>query len=119
MTLKVYQYKNCGTCKKALKFLETKKIPYKAIPIRETPPTKKELKEMIGHLDGEVKRLLNTSSKDYREAGIKDKFPTMKTDQILDMLSKNGNLIKRPFVIGQNKGWVGFKEDEWKKNLSN
>ena len=26
--MKVYEYKNCGTCQKALKFLDQKKIPY-------------------------------------------------------------------------------------------
>jgi len=35
----------------------------------------------------------------------------------VDLLSKNGNLVKRPFVLGKNFGLVGFKEDVWIKAL--
>ena len=40
-TTKVYEYKGCSTCRKALKWLEAQGIEYKAVPIRETPPNKK------------------------------------------------------------------------------
>lgn len=32
-----------------------------------------------------------------------------------DLLSSNGNLVKRPFLIGEGKVLVGFKEAEWEK----
>lgn len=115
--LKVYEYKNCGTCKKALKFLESKGIEYKKIAIRDTPPKKTELKKMLGHMNGEIKRLFNTSGQDYRAMGLKDKIKDMKQTEALDLLSQNGNLVKRPFVLADDWGTVGFKEDEWKQNL--
>lgn len=115
--LKVYDYKNCGTCKKALKFLDSKKVSYQSYPIRETPPSKKEIKSMISYLDGEIKKLFNTSGQDYRQMNIKEKLPDMTQKQIIDLLAENGNLIKRPFVIASNNGWVGFKEEEWKEKL--
>jgi len=65
-------------------------------------------------MEGDIKKLFNTSGKDYREMNIKDKLKTTSEDKLLDMLSKNGNLIKRPFVLGTNFGTVGFKEDLWK-----
>jgi arsenate reductase-like glutaredoxin family protein len=37
----------------------------------------------------------------------------MTADQAVAMLSKNGNLVKRPFVIGDGVLLVGFKEGEW------
>jgi arsenate reductase len=30
-----------------------------------------------------------------------------------DLLSSRGNLVKRPFVLGDAYGLVGFKEDVW------
>jgi arsenate reductase len=33
------------------------------------------------------------------------------------MLTKNGNLVKRPFLIGDGKLLVGFKQPEWEKAL--
>ena len=113
MSLKVYAYKNCGTCKKALKWLNEQGIDYKEIPIRETPPKKPELKRMLSYYDGELRRLFNTSGGDYKALNLKDKLPTMKKDAALDLLASNGNLVKRPFVLGKDVGLVGFKEDEW------
>ncbi len=117
MKLKVYEYKNCSTCRKALKYLEAKKIPFETRPIRETPPSKAELKKMLGYLDGESKKLFNTSGGDYKELGLKDKLAKLSLDEQLELLSQNGNLVKRPFVLGEGFGFVGFKEEEWKSTL--
>ena len=114
--MKVYQYKGCGTCKKALKYLDEKGINYGSIPIREQPPTKNEIKLMLDKFG--IKRLFNTSGMDYRNLGIKDMLPKMSEGEIIDLLSKNGNLIKRPFVIGAGVLLIGFKEEEWGEAFS-
>ncbi len=114
MKPKIYSYSNCGTCRKALKFLEQKKIESDIIAIRETPPTKKELKLMLGIIK-DIKKLFNTSGVDYRSLGLKDKLASMSETETLDLLSSNGNLVKRPFVLTNETGLIGFKEEEWKK----
>lgn len=116
MTIKIYEYKNCGTCKKALKFLDANKINYKKIAIRETPPSMTELKKMLQY-GVELKKLFNTSGVDYRSLNMKEKLPKMTQEEALKLLSGNGNLIKRPFVLGPDFGLVGFKEDDWKKHF--
>ncbi len=110
--LKVYEYKNCGTCKKALKFLDDKKIPYEKIPIREIPPTPTELKKMLSYV-GDIRKLFNTSGQDYKALNMKAKIGTMTETELITLLSQNGNLVKRPFVITKETGLVGFKEAEW------
>jgi arsenate reductase len=113
----LYTYKNCSTCRKAKKFLDTKGIPYDEHPIRETPPKTDELSRMLEAYNGRMTRLFNTSSKDYREAGLKDLLPTLGQDEAFARLQKNGNLVKRPFLIGDGVALVGFKEDEWATRL--
>ncbi len=113
--VKVYSYKKCSTCVKALKFLDNKKVQADVLDITEHPPTKKELELMLDCYDGELKKLFNTSGVAYRENNIKDKLPSMTKAQALAMLSKNGKLVKRPFVLKGSKGLVGFKEESWKK----
>ena len=113
MPLKVYQYPRCSTCRKALKWLDSKSIDYVAVDITETPPSKKELAVMLGHYDGDLRRLFNTSGQAYRELGIKDKLAGMTKTAAIELLSSNGKLIKRPFLLAENHGLVGFKEDEW------
>jgi arsenate reductase-like glutaredoxin family protein len=41
----------------------------------------------------------------------------MSETEALDLLSKNGNLVKRPFLIGGGKALAGFKADIWEKTL--
>ena len=111
--LKVYEDKGCGTCRKALKWLEAKGIQYEKIPIREQPPSKTELKRMLKIYEGNLRRLFNTSGGDYKELNLKDKLPALSEAQAINLLAGNGNLIKRPFVLMKNGGVVGFKEEEW------
>ncbi|MDA0752621.1 MAG: arsenate reductase family protein [Verrucomicrobia bacterium] len=111
--LRVYEYKNCGTCRKALKYLDEQGVTYERIAIREQPPTIAELKKMLKALNGELKRMFNTSGGDYKSMNMKDRLPTLTDAEALELLAANGNLIKRPFVIKENDGLIGFKENEW------
>jgi arsenate reductase len=109
--LRVYEYSGCSTCKKALAWLKKQKIDFESLPIVDQPPTKTELAEMLKLQSGQIKKLFNTSGLLYREMKIGEKNLT--ETQALELLSKHGKLIKRPFLIGAGVGLVGFKEAEW------
>ncbi|MBK8396789.1 MAG: Spx/MgsR family RNA polymerase-binding regulatory protein [Leptospiraceae bacterium] len=113
--MKVYEYKGCSTCRNALRFLDSKKILYSKIPIRETPPSISELKKALKFLGGDSKKLFNTSGQDYKALNLKEKLLSMTEEDKLTLLSQNGNLVKRPFVISSEFVLVGFKEEDWKK----
>ncbi len=117
MSLTIYHYANCSSCKKAIQFLKTHSIEFSAIPIREKPPTKAELKAMLKAYDGDIRKLFNTSGMDYRELGMKDRLPSMPEKEAIDLLASKGNLVKRPFVSSDKVNLVGFKEDIWKQQL--
>ncbi|MGL4399506.1 MAG: arsenate reductase family protein [Luteolibacter sp.] len=114
---KVYVYQKCSTCQKALKWLDQMGIAHEVKAIRETPPTPAELKVALGAVGGDLRKLFNTSGVDYRELGMKDKLSGMSEAEALGLLSKNGNLVKRPFVIEGRKALVGFREAEWRETL--
>lgn len=115
--ISVYAYKNCDTCRKALKWLKEKGVPHEVKAIRETPPTAQELMVAVDAFGGDLRPLFNTSGGDYRELGLKDKLPTMTTKEAVALLSENGNLVKRPFVIGEGVVLTGFREGEWEEKL--
>lgn len=117
--LKVYAYSGCSTCKNAIKWLKEHGVAHEERAIRETPPTVAELKMMLSAYEGDVRRLFNVSGMDYRSLGLKDKLPGMSTEEALEMLAGNGNLVKRPFALdaGKKVCLVGFKEGEWEKAL--
>lgn len=117
MSFKLYQYEKCSTCKKAVKFLDKKAVAYKSIDIKNKPPSKAELKKMLKYV-GDIKKLFNTSGIQYRELKIKDKLPSMSEADAIHLLSENGMLVKRPFLLTETNGLVGFKEESWKAELS-
>jgi arsenate reductase (glutaredoxin) len=117
MKLRVYAYAGCDTCRKALKFLNEQEIAHEVVAIREQPPAVEELKAMLGYVGGELRRLFNTSGQDYKALNMKDRLPGMAEGEALKLLAGNGNLVKRPFVMGKGAGAVGFKEEEWREKF--
>lgn len=81
-----------------------------------------ELKKMLQYLKedgGSIKNLFNTSGQVYRELKISDKLKTGMTEaEALKLLSENGKLIKRPFLLTDTGGVVGFKPEAWTPLLS-
>jgi arsenate reductase len=117
--LTVYTYASCDSCRKATKWLRARGVAFVEKPIRETPPSVAELRTVLAHLGGggELRRLFNTAGQDYRALGLKDVLPGMKEADALALLAGNGNLVKRPFLLGPGVGLVGFDEDVWAARL--
>ncbi len=115
MTLTMYWYPNCGTCKKAKKWFENHDIAVDLIHIVEDTPSETTIKTLIEHSGLEPKKFFNTSGKVYREQNMKEKLPDATIDEMVAYLASNGMLIKRPIVTDGNKVTVGFKEEEFEK----
>lgn len=109
----VYEYAGCGTCRQARKWLAEHRIEAEFRPVRERPPSTAEIVRMLEAYDGEVRRLFNTSSQDYRAGGFKERIGQLDRKAVVAALQANGNLVKRPFVLAPEGCVVGFKPDEW------
>lgn len=115
--MKIYQLANCDSCRRAVKWLRAHDIPFESRAIREQPPSAGELRTMLQARHGEVRRLFNTAGTDYREQKLGEKLPGMDEAEALGLLEANGNLVKRPFLIGDAVALVGFDEKEWESTL--
>lgn len=115
--LTVYAYSGCSTCKKATAWLEAHGIAFQEKAIRETPPGVDELRTMLAAAGGDVRKLCNTSGRDYRERKLGGQLAVLPVDEVLELLAANGNLVRRPFVLGDGVALVGFKETEWSAAL--
>ncbi len=116
--MKLYEYKGCDTCRRAKRYLEARGLAFTAIPIREQPPTKAELKRMLAIYEGDLRRLFNTSGGDYKAMKLSERLPRLTEAEAIALLAANGNLVKRPFLLTANGGLVGFKQPEWEKLLA-
>lgn len=118
MSLTLYWYPKCGTCRKAKKWLDEHSITYDEIHIVENPPTKQQLTEIYQQSGLELKKFFNTSGQKYRELGLKDKVSSASENELLDLLASDGMLIKRPIVYDGTKVTVGFKEEAFEQAWS-
>lgn len=113
--IRFYGYDKCGTCSKAKKWLEGASVSFEAIPIVDRPPSKEELRDMWQKSGLDLRKFFNISGQFYREMNLKEKIPTMTEEEMLELLTSNGKLIKRPLVTDQESVTVGFKEDDYVK----
>ena len=111
--LTIYTYSSCATCRRALKWLRAQELPFVERPIRETPPSLPELRRMLAAYAGDRRCLFNVSGRDYRELGLAGRLPALGEGEALALLAGNGNLIKRPFLLGPKAALVGFDESTW------
>ncbi len=111
--VRIYLYDRCDTCRKAVKFLKERGIVPQMVAIREQPPTVPELQRMLA-ITGSLRRLFNTSGGDYKAMNLAARLPDLSEAEALDLLSRQGNLVKRPFLLTRDgRGAVGFKPEEW------
>lgn len=117
MSLQFICYPKCTTCQKAKKFLTAHGIEFTERHIVEENPSKDELLAWMEKYEGEPKKFFNTSGMIYRELGLKDKIKDMSRDEMAQILSTNGMLVKRPILLHDQGILIGFKESDWEKDL--
>lgn len=114
----LYLYSKCSSCQKARRFLEKKKIPVAIKEITQESPSIAELQQMLKCQNNNIKKLLNTSGQLYREMHLSEKLNDIPTNEVLALLSRHGMLVKRPFLLGDDFGLVGYNEVEWSQKFA-
>ncbi len=117
MGLTVYTYAKCSTCRDAVKWLRDRGISFSEKPIYTEPPSVAELRRMLAFQDGNLRRLFNTSGIQYRALGLAAQLPAMTDAEGLKLLASDGRLVKRPFLLGEKTGLVGFNAAAWQTAL--
>ena len=111
------EYPKCTTCKKARKWLEDKGVPFESRHIAEQAPTAEELRGWWKSSGLPLRRFFNTCGMKYRELGLAAKLPTMSEDEMLQLLSSDGMLVKRPLLVTASAVIPGFKAEAWEDAL--
>lgn len=113
--LTMYCYPTCGTCRKAKKWLDDRKIAYEEIQIAENPPSREQLSDFRKKSGLPLKKFFNTSGKHYRDQDIKTKIKTEPEEKWLEWMAADGMLLKRPILTDQKRVTVGFNEENFEK----
>ncbi|MBE9045502.1 Spx/MgsR family RNA polymerase-binding regulatory protein [Pleurocapsales cyanobacterium LEGE 10410] len=109
MPIEVYGIPNCGTCKKAIAWLQNNNVDYKFVNLKNNPPSKAEIASWVKTLGSKPMR--NTSGRSYRALG--EQRNTWTDRDWIDAFAQDAMLLKRPlFVKGDRAVLVGFKASE-------
>lgn len=115
--LKYICYPKCTTCQKAKKWLDDNNIGYELRDIKTDNPNLSELTEWYQKSGLPLKKFFNTSGLLYKSLDLKNKLPEMSEQEMLELLSTDGMLVKRPILVGDDFVLVGFKEEAWREKV--
>ncbi len=105
-------YAGCSTCRKARAWLNEHHVSVTERPIVDAPPTKAELAKWVPASGLPVRRWLNTSGLSYRALG-KERVAAMSDAELVDALSRDGKLVRRPVLVDGDRVLVGFDPAAW------
>ncbi|MFC7513410.1 arsenate reductase (glutaredoxin) [Herbaspirillum sp. GCM10030257] len=97
MDIKIYHNPSCGTSRNTLAIIRNAGAEPQVIEYLKTPPSKKELQEMIEKAGLTVREAIREKGTPYAEMGLGDSNLT--DEQLLDAMLANPILINRPFVV--------------------
>ena len=111
-----YNYPKCSTCRKAAKWINSKDLKYQLIDIVKEPPLVDYLNLALEQYSADKKRVFNTRGKAFKSINL-DVYSLSK-DEIIQLLLSDGKLIKRPFLVYEEKKVIlGFNEIEYAKHF--
>ena len=106
----------CSTCRKAAKWLDEKDFEYQLIDIIKNPPLLDYLNIALEQYSEDKKRIFNTRGKAFKS--INFDIYSLSREEIIQLLLSDGKLIKRPFLVYEEKKvLLGFNEIEYVKQF--
>lgn len=108
--LTFYEYPKCSTCRQAKKELKDLGVDFEAIDIKTTPPAVETFEAWLANNDLPLKKLFNTSGNSYRQLDLKNRFNQLSQSELIELLSQDGMLIKRPILLkGDTILQIGYR----------
>ena len=106
----------CSTCRKAAKWLDKRDFEYQLIDIVKKPPLLDYLNIALEKYSEDKKRIFNTRGKAFKSINL-DVY-SLSREEIIQLLLSDGKLIKRPFLVYEEKKvLLGFDEIEYVKQF--
>jgi len=80
--------------------------------VKETPTAEEFLAwQKIAGVD--KKKFVNTNGKKYKELGLKDTIDFLSDKELFELIARDGMLVKRPILVGDDFVLIGFRRKEW------
>ncbi len=101
----IYHNPRCSKSRQTLALLEENGVKPEIILYLETPPSKEEIKNILGKLSMQPRQLMRTKEDLYKENTLGDE--SLSDEQLIDAMVNFPKVIERPIVLANNKAAVG------------
>jgi arsenate reductase len=102
--MKIYHNNRCRKSLEGLNILENSNQEFEVINYLDSPPTKKELKEILSMLGFTPIQLVRKNEAIWKE-NYKNK--ELSKDEIINAMIEHPKLIERPIVVSGSKAVIG------------
>lgn len=114
--LTFFTYPSCTSCRKAKAFLKEKGIEYDERHLFKNPPSATELLEIIKMSHNGMDDILSTRSRKFKE--LDKDIEDMTVSELLEMLSEEPRLLRRPILFDGEKLIVGYNRSAMQELLA-
>lgn len=103
-----YLYNSCTSCRKAKDVLEAEGASYEVREYFKQKVTREELDNLLESTGMTVADILSTRSTPYKQGKLAEK--NLSDDEVLDLMTEEPRLIRRPILISGSDTVVGFND---------
>jgi regulatory protein spx len=111
----LYSSPSCTSCRKAKAWLDKHELAYHERNMFAQPLTKDEILQVLSLTENGTEDIISTRSRAFKNLHVN--IDDLSIDQLLDLISKNPSLLRRPIILDDRRLQVGYNEDEIRRFL--
>ncbi|HEO7267932.1 TPA: Spx/MgsR family RNA polymerase-binding regulatory protein [Streptococcus agalactiae] len=101
---------SCTSCRKARTWLSKHEVAFEEHNIITSPLNKEELLQILSFTENGTEDIISTRSKVFQKLAID--VDELSTSSLMELISENPSLLRRPIILDKKRMQIGFNEDE-------
>ncbi|HHU3787623.1 TPA: Spx/MgsR family RNA polymerase-binding regulatory protein [Streptococcus agalactiae] len=101
---------SCTSCRKARAWLSKHEVAFEEHNIITSPLNKEELLQILSFTENGTEYIISTRSKVFQKLAID--VDELSTSSLMELISENPSLLRRPIILDKKRMQIGFNEDE-------
>lgn len=101
---------SCTSCRKARAWLSKHEVAFEEHNIITSPLNKEELLQILSFTENGTEDIISTRSKVFQKLAID--VDELSTSSLMELISENPSLLRRPIILDKKHMQIGFNEDE-------
>lgn len=106
----LYLSPSCTSCRKARAWLDKHGVPYKEHNILTQSMTSNDLRKILSKTENGTEDIISIRSKIFQKLDLD--LDELTINELIDLVTKYPNLLRRPIITDDRLLQIGFNEDE-------